>query len=233
MAYETHTDKGIPIWKPDRVTLRGKFQLDPQKSPMENLFNVIRIQTSIWLAKYQVYSMEGPDEVDDLFNSLMLRIFLDLRRKVWDGTWRKDLSVYLNVRSSAWAVTGNMLKRWKEEQEKRKETLNLDQLLLGDSDSSLKTLGDTISYEEGHLSYRSQSEINKESKRRQRQRHNAKSLADPSVNVLKREAMLKRMQRVRDAKEQQDEYDRYVSDCEFFGLSEHLDYESFIKQNYK
>ena len=233
MAYETHNNRGVPIWKPDRVTLRGKFQLDPNLSPMENLWAVIRIQTSIWLAKYQVYSMEGPEEVDDLFNSLMLRIFLDLRRKVWDGTYDHKYSLYLNVRSSAWAVTGNMLKRWKEEQTKRKETLNLDQLLLGDPDSSLKTLGDTISYEEGHLSYRSLSEINKESKQRQRQRHNAKSLADPSVNVLKREAMLRRMQKVRDAKEQQDEYDQYVSDCEFFGLSDHLDYESFIRQNYK
>lgn len=233
MAYETHNNKGIPIWKPDRVTLRGKLHLDPNLSPMENLWNVIRIQASIWLAKYQVYSLEGPEEVDDLYYSLMLRIFLDLRRKVWDGTWRRDLSVYLNARSSAWAVTGNMLKQWQAEQNKRKETLHLDQLLLGESDSAPKTLGDTISYEEGHLSYRSKSEINKEAKRRQRQRHNAKSLADPSVNALKREAMLKRMQRVRDAKEQQDEYDRYVSECEFFGLEGYLDYESFVRQNYK
>ena len=233
MAYETHTDKGIRIWKPDRVTLRGKFQLDPDLSPMENLWNVIRIQASIWLAKYKVYSLDGPEEVDDLFYALMLRIFLELRRKVWDGTYRRDLSLYLNVRSSAWAVTGNMLKQWRSEQEKRKETLHMDQLLLGEPDSAPKTLGDTISYEEAFLSYRSQSEINKESKRRQRQRHNAKSLADPSVNVLKREAMLKRMQKVRDAKEQQDEYDRYVSECEFFGLADHLDYESFVRQNYK
>lgn len=233
MAYATHTDKGVPIWKPDRITLRGKLRLDPALSPMENLFNVIRVQTSIWLTKYKVYSLEGPEEVDDLFSSLMLRIFLDVRRKVWDGTYRRDLSLYLNVRSSAFSVTGHLLKSWSEEREKRKETLHMDQLLLGESDSAPKTLGDTISYEEGHLSYLSKSEINKESKRRQRQRHNARSLADPSINTKKREAMLKRMQKVREAKEHQDEYDRYVSECEFFGLTDRLDYESFIRQNYK
>ena len=232
MAYETHNNKGIPIWKPDRVTLRGKFQLDPNLSPMENLFNVIRIQTSIWLAKYQVYSMEGPDEVDDLFNSLMLRIFLDLRRKVWDGSYRRDLSLYLNVRSSAWAITGHFLKQWRAEQITRKETLNLDQLLLGDPDSSLKTLADTVSYEEGRLSYVSQSEANSRRCANYREKHRAK-VADNLICKRKSEVMLAAMQKVRDAKEQQDEYDRYVSDCEFFGLADHLDYESFVRQNYK
>ena len=232
MAYETHTDKGIPIWKPDRVTLRGKMQLDPTLSPMENLFNVIRIQASIWLAKYKVYSLDGPEEVDDLYYSLILRIFLDVRRKVWDGTYRRDLSLYLNVRSSAWAVTSNLLKRWRAEQITRKDTLNLDQLLLGDPDSSLKTLADTVSYEEGYLSYVSETEANNRRCANYRAKHRAK-VADNLICKRKSEVMLAAMQRVRDAKEQQDEYERYVSDCEFFGLEDHLDYESFVRQNYK
>ena len=232
MAYETHTDKGVPIWKPDRVTLRGKLLLDPNLSPMENLWNVIRIQASIWLAKYKVYSLDGPEEVDDLYYSLILRIFLDLRRKVWDGTYRRDLSLYLNVRSSAWAVTANVLQRWRAEQITRKETLNLDQLLLGDPDSSLKTLADTVSYEEGYLSYVSEYEANSRRCANYRAKHRAK-VANNLICKQKSEAMLRAMQKVRDAKEQQDEYERYVSDCEFFGLADHLDYESFIRQNYK
>ena len=232
MAYYTHTDKGVPIWKPDRVTMRGKFRLDPQKTPMENLWACIRIQASIWLAKYKVYSLDGHDEVDDLFYALMLRIFLDVRRKVWDGTYRRDLSLYLNVRSSAWAVTGNLLKRWRAEQITRKETLNLDQLLLGDPDNSLKTLADTVSYEKGYLSYVSDNEANNRRCAEYRAKHRAK-VQGTLVYKQKSEAMLKAMQRVRDAKEQQDEYDKYLSDCEFFGISDRLDYESFIRQNYK
>ena len=232
MAYATHTDKGVPIWKPDRVTVRGKVLLDPSLSPMENLFNVIRIQASIWLTKYKVYSLDGPEEVDDLYYSLILRIFLDVRRKVWDGTYRRDLSLYLNVRSSAWAVTANVLKRWRAEQITRKETLNFDQLLLGNPDSSLKTLGDTISYEEGYLSYVSDNEANNRRCAEYRAKHRAK-VANTLVYKQKSEAMLRAMQKVRDAKEQQDEYDRYLSDCEFFGIEDHLDYESFIRQNYK
>lgn len=232
MAFETHNNQGRTLWKPDQITI-GKFLLDSAQSPMENLWRLIRAQASIWLAKYNIYTFDGPEPVDDLYYSLCLAIFLELRRRVWEGTYNRNFSLYLNVRSCAWAKTGALLEKWKDEQDKIHSTLNMDQLLLGESDSAPKTLGDTISYEEALLSYRSKSEINKESKRRQRQRHNAKSLADPSVNVLKREAMLKRMQRVRDAKEQQDEYDRYLSECEFFGLEDHLDYESFVRQNYK
>ena len=232
MAYYTHTDRGVPIWKPDRVTLKGKVLLDPKLSPMENLWKVIRIQASIWLCRYKVYSLDGPEEVDDLFYALMLRIFLDVRRKVWDGTWRRDLSVYLNVRSSAWAVTGNLLKRWRADQITRKETLNFDQLLLGNPDNSLKTLGDTVSYEAGRLSYVSDNESNNRRCAIYRARHRAK-VQGTLVYKQKSEAMLKAMQKVRDAKEQQDEYDKYLSDCEFFGIEDRLDYASFIKQNYK
>lgn len=232
MAYETHNNKGIPIWKPDRVTLRGKFQLDPALSPMDNLWNVIRIQASIWLAKYKVYSLDGPEPVDDLYYSLCLAIFLELRRRVWVGKYDRKFSLYLNVRSCAFSVTGHLLKRWREEQEKCKETLNLDQLLLGDPDSSLMTLGDTISYEAGHLSYVSEHEANNRRCANYREKHRAK-VANNLICKRKSEVMLAAMQRVRDAKEQQDEYDRYVSDCEFFGISDRLDYESFIRQNYK
>jgi len=232
MAYYTHTDKGIPIWKTDRITLRGKFRLDPQKSPMENLWACIRIQASIWLAKYKVYSLDGPEEVDDLFYSLCLAIFLELRRRVWDGTYNRNFSLYLNVRSCAWSKTGSLLKKWKEEQDKVHSTLNLDQLLLGDPDSSLKTLADTVSYEEGRLSYVSDHEANNRRCADYRARHRAK-VANTLVYKQKSEAMLRAMQKVRDAKEQQDEYERYVSDCEFFGIEERLDYESFVRQNYK
>ena len=232
MAFETHNNQGRPLWKPDQITI-GKFRLDPAQSPMENLWRLIRAQASIWLAKYDVYTFDGPEPVDDLYYSLCLAIYLELRRRVWLGEYNRNFSLYLNVRSCAWAKTGTMLKQWKKDQDKIHSTLNLDQLLLGDADSAPKTLGDTISYEEGHLSYRSKSEINVESKRRHRQRHNAKSLANPAINAKRREAMLKMMQRVRDTKEQQDEYDKYVSECEFFGIEDRLDYESFIRQNYK
>ena len=232
MAYYTHTDKGIPIWKPDRVTVRGKVLLDPALSPMENLWKVIRIQASIWLARYKVYSLEGPEEVDDLFYSLCLAIFLELRRRVWNGTYDRKFTLYLSVRSCAWSVTGKLLKQWRAEQITRNETLNLDQLLQGDPDNSLKTLGDTVSYEEGRLSYVSDNEANNRRCAEYRAKHRAK-VANTLVYKQKSEAMLRAMQRVRDAKEQQDEYDRYLSDCEFFGIEDHLDYESFIRQNYK
>ena len=231
MAYETHTDKGIKIWKPDKITI-GRFKLDHKQTPMENLWRLIRAQASIWLAKYDVFSFDAPEPVDDLYYSLCLAIFLELRRRVWEGTYNRNFSLYLNVRSCAWAKTGALLKKWKEEQDKIHSTLNLDQLLLGESDSAPKTLGDTVSYEEGRLSYVSEHEANIRRCANYREKHRAK-VANTLIYRQKSEAMLRAMQRVRDAKEQQDEYDRYVSDCEFFGIADRLDYESFIRHNYK
>lgn len=208
---------GRPYWRPDQVTV-GTFKLNPDETPMENLFRLCRIQASIWVARSGVYSYDGPEVVDDLLSSLTLSIFLDIRRKVWDGTYRKDLTLYLNVRSSAWALTSNFLKRWIREQEQIHSLLDVDQYL-GDSDVPL---GDLLTYEGNRLSYKRNSET--QEIRRERQRKNR----TPTPHQI---AMRKYWASKNVVKSHEDAYLHYLEDCEEFGV-EAMSREDFLKANF-
>lgn len=102
-------------WYPDYVSIGyKKIRLDPAKTPMQNLWEVIRISCSIWLAKYHVYAYTS-EAIEELEQELQMRTFLRFRDHVWRGTYRKDLSLYLNVRSAAWGVCSNVIKLWKDD----------------------------------------------------------------------------------------------------------------------
>lgn len=102
------------LWYPDYVNIGyRKILLDPNKTPMQNLWEVIRISCSIWLAKYRVYAYSR-EAIEELEQELRLRTFLRLRDHVWRGTYCHNLSLYLNVRSAAWGVCSNTIKLWKD-----------------------------------------------------------------------------------------------------------------------
>lgn len=187
---------------------------------MENLFRLCRVQASIWLAKYGVYSYDGPEVVDDLLSSLTLSIFLDVRRKVWDGTYRKDLTLYLNARSSAWALTSNFLKQWTREQEQIHSLLDVDQYL-GDTDVPLR---DLLTYESNRLNYKRNSET--QSIRREKQRANSTLTPTPHQR-----AMRQYWAKIHGVQAHEDAYLHYVEDCEEFG-TEAMSREDFLKMNY-
>lgn len=107
------TQKG-DRWYPDYVNIGyRKIKLDPAKTPMENLWEVIRITCSIWLAKFRVYAYSR-EAIEELEQEFQLRTFLRLRDHVWKGTYRKDLSLYLNVRSAAWGCCSDTIRIWKQ-----------------------------------------------------------------------------------------------------------------------
>jgi hypothetical protein len=217
MAKRMYSVDGRPYWRPDQTTV-GTFKLDPNKTPMQNLWDLIYAQASIWLARSGVYSYDGPEPVDDLLSSLMLSIFLDIRRKVWDGTYRKDLTLYLNVRSSAWALTGHFLKRWIREQEQIHSLLDVDQYL-GDTDVPL---GDLLTYEHNKLNYKRKSET--QAIRREKQRAN-------QTPTPHQRAMRQYWARLKGYRAHEDAYDHYVEDCEEFGM-EAMSREEFLKANF-
>lgn len=217
MAKRMYSVDGRPYWRPDQITV-GTFKLNPDETPMENLFRLCRVQASIWLARSGVYSYDGPEVVDDLLSSLMLSIFLEVRRKVWDGTYRRDLSLYLNVRSAAFSLTGHFLKRWTREQEQIHSLLDVDQYL-GDSDVPL---GDLLTYEHNKLNYKRTSET--QEIRRARQRANQ----TPTPHQI---AMRKYWASKNGYKSHEDAYYHYVEDCEEFG-TEAMSREDFLKMNY-
>ena len=210
---------GRPYWRPDQTTV-GKFELDPRQTPMENLFRLCRVQAIIWLAKYVVYSYDGPEVVDDLLSSLMLSIFLDVRRKVWDGTYNRRYSLYHNVRSSAWGLTSNLLKQWVREQEQIHSLLDVDQYL-GDTDVSL---GDLLTYEHNKLNYKRKSET--QSMRREKQRANSTLTPTPHQR-----AMRQYWAKIHGVQAHEDAYLHYLEDCEEFGVDP-MSREDFLQANF-
>lgn len=86
--------------------------LDPALTPMANLWHVIDVCCSIWLAKFKVYAYER-SVIEELEQEFRMRTFLRLRDHVWRGTYRRDLSLYLNVRSAAWGCCSDTLNGWK------------------------------------------------------------------------------------------------------------------------
>lgn len=210
-------------WYPDYVTIGyRKIRLDPAKTPMENLWEVIRVSCSIWLAKYRVYAYSR-EAIEELEQELQMRTFLRLRDHVWRGTYRKDLSLYLNVRSAAWGVCSNVIKLWKDTNIIEPSlTLDIDRPIdnpnRGPNDSAM-TLGETFA---SHLVPKlwTVSDGKLQSSYRQGKKHSLDEVERGSKDYH---------QVWRAITEEQ--YDYYLQSCEDYGL-EPLSHDDFIAKNF-
>lgn len=210
-------------WYPDRYTIgHRKLLLDPQKSPMENLWWLISICCGVWLAKYRVYAYSR-EAVEELEQELQLRTFLRLRDHVWRGTYRKDLSLYLNTRSAAWGVCSNVIKLWHDKNILEPSlTLDIDRPI--DSPNSrpgdaAMTLGETFA---SHLVPKlwTVSDGKLQTSYRQGKKHSLDEVERGSKDYH---------QVWRAITEEQ--YDYYLQSCEDYGL-EPLDHDAFIEKNF-
>ena len=140
---EQHGDR----WYPTRYTIgHRKLLLSPDKTPMENLWWLIDICCGIWLAKFRVFAYER-SVIEELEQEFRMRTFLRLRDHVWRGTYRRDLSLYLNTRSAAYGCCSDVLSTWKERNINRPaKWLNIDMPFDADakSVSDSTTLADTL-----------------------------------------------------------------------------------------
>lgn len=223
MAYRVFLHDGSAVWRPDRITV-GRFKLDPRLTPMENLWTLCRIQTSIWLSAFGVYSRTSPEDMDDLFYTTLLTVFLTFRRKVWAGKYNRNFTLYQNVRSAAWSVVGHEVKIWKTEMEKNIDVLHWDHQV-GMADRVITTLGDITSYEQTkkYVSLTEYKEMSAERKRKER-------LA-ASTNSNQSKAVREYFKTVRDGRSRINNYLLYCEYCEEFGISP-ISEEEFIKNNY-
>lgn len=146
MAHRVYTQEGRPIWRPDTITV-GTFRLDPdameRDGPMSELWRLIRTQVSVWLSKFGVYA-STPEPIEDLESGFGLAIFEKLRAKVLDGSYRRDLSLYLNCRGVAWSLCTNFLYRFMRDKNWYGRMLRMDQTMSGLPEKC--TLGEMITY---------------------------------------------------------------------------------------
>lgn len=100
-------------WYPTYYDISNKKMLiDPNKSPSENIWWFIEVCVGIWLSKYRIYAFDKT-AIEDLEQSARLTCYLRLRKHVRDGTYRRDLSFYLNVRGAAFGSVPDTIRGWK------------------------------------------------------------------------------------------------------------------------
>ena len=210
-------------WYPDRYTIgHRKLLLDPHKTPMENLWWLISICCGVWLAKYRVYAYSR-EAVEELEQELQMRTFLRFRDHVWRKTYRKDLSLYLNVRSAAWGVCSNVIKLWRDKNIIAPSlTLDIDRPIESPNsrpgDASM-TLGDTFA---SHLIPKlwTASDGKLQTSYRRGKKH---SLDDVPRGSKEYHQVWRAIT--------EEQYDYYLQSCYEYGLTP-MDHDSFIKRNF-
>lgn len=100
-------------WYPTYYNISNKKMLiDPNKSPTENIWWFVEVCCGIWLRKYRIYSYDK-GAIEDLEQSCRLNCYFRLRKHVLEGTYRRDLSFYLNVRGAAFGSVPDTIRCWK------------------------------------------------------------------------------------------------------------------------
>ena len=97
----------------------ARFQLDPNKSAMENLYAAARIATATVMKRYNYYGLHG-ELRDDLFDEIMHRtvehfVFVKVRRHTYAHTTKdgKRKLVFMdNVLSSSWSASAWTVNRF-------------------------------------------------------------------------------------------------------------------------
>lgn len=98
-------------WLPDTVTAsRELTQLRPCEHMIEEAWRICNICAQVWLCAVGIYA-RSKEEMEDIESKALLKTYANLLGKVRDGTYRRDLSFYLNVRSCAWSAVGDIVHR--------------------------------------------------------------------------------------------------------------------------
>lgn len=111
MAHCITTAAGDLIWLPDTFTITERIKLLPTLTPLENLWRIIDIVSSVWLSKSHVHA-KSCEDMEELEQSVKLATFFEFRRRVWHKQYNRNYSVYLNVRSCCWSVCKECLRKW-------------------------------------------------------------------------------------------------------------------------
>lgn len=205
------------IWVPDMVTAsRENTRLVDCPNLLDNVWRLIKISCSVWLNKYRVFAF-SKEEMEDIEQDAHVRAYVYLLEKVRSGSYRKDLSLYLNIRSCCQCAVGMYIHSVHTNKFKAKrETISLAHVDAENGDGWLSTLAS-----ESVPRMMTAWDAIQASKNRTR-----KAIADDCpVNV--RRARDTRLE----ARRRDDAYNEYVEDCVELGI-DYISRDEFEKSNY-
>ena len=99
----------------------GRMLIDPNAKPLDEVWRFLRTCVDVWLSKMRIYSYSR-ELMEDLETDAVCESYRYLVSRVADGTYRRDLSFYLNCRSAAWTGCKSAADRYYARQ-KREEGL--------------------------------------------------------------------------------------------------------------
>lgn len=104
----------------------GKMLINPQKPPLEELWRFLRSCVQVWLCKSKIYSTSR-EEIEDLEQRCLYESYNVFRRNVLTKTYKREYSLYLNVRSACWEATHHVLEQyWNDKRKRRDITCSLN-----------------------------------------------------------------------------------------------------------
>lgn len=209
MVREVNTKSGQQFW-PAAVHVSKNLKLDPQLSPMENCWKVIDLQTLIWLNKARVWSRER-ETLEELIQDVRIAIYVELRRRVVEHTYSREHSFWLNVRSCAWSIVHKRIELWIDAQKQRENIVCADNLIqVGSDDDADMTYYDIFAT---GCKFITEAELTEDNDWRRR------TMKCSRVRMVRR---------ILD-----DEYNKYIDDCEEFGIKERLGKVEWLLKNYE
>ena len=206
------------IWVPDMVTAsRANTRLVNCPNLLDNVWRLIYISCSVWLNKYRVFAY-SKEEMEDIEHDAQVRAYSYLLDKVRSGSYRRDLSLYLNIRSACLCAVGIYIHSVHTNKFKaQRETISLAHVDAENGEGWLSTLAS-----ESVPRMMTAWDAIQASKRRTTQ----KALAeDCPVNV--RRARDTRVE----ARRRDEAYNEYVEDCVELGI-DYISRDAFEESNY-
>lgn len=176
----------------------GRMLINPKANPLDEVWRFLRACVDVWLSKMRIYSY-SKELIEDLENDAVCESYRYLVNRVADGTYRRDLSFYLNCRSAAWTGCKSAADRYYARQ-KREE--GLCSIYDNVSDTDIRIVDTLV----GH----------------------SKLMTESDYKTLYKERNCYKKSTRKDAVERQtwEEYFRYVEDCVELGVEE-LSFEQF------
>lgn len=193
---------GKPAYMANRQYV-GRMLINPDAKPLDEVWRFLRACVDVWLSKMRIYSY-SKELMEDLETDAMCESYRYLVSRVVDGTYKRDLSFYLNCRSAAWTGCKSAADRYYARQKREEGLCSIYDKV---SDTEIRLVDTLVG-------------------------HN-KLMTDSDWKTLYKERSRGYKQSTRkDVIERQrwEDYFKYVEECVELGVDE-LSFEQFIRRN--
>lgn len=229
MAHEYRMPNGSISWWPDLVKPpEGGWRIRTDIPLMDNLYDLIHLQCSIWLNKYRVHA-ETREDMEDLEWQYYYATYYELVRRVRTRTYRRDLSLYLNVRSCAWSLFTRTFEPWQRHIIERSKFIELSAGAI--DNTHMGGIQDTIIPENVPklmTAYDEQVARNARVVKKRAKKHENDTPEQAAYHTERRKAYRKG----RVAKFMDDAWMEYLEDCELLSIPVRMTEEEFYAQNF-